>query len=181
MSSYLNDLEAQDPSAPQQLTSCDACKHVREAFSGFTKLFGKSKRLTAVFTLIPMIMMFIFFLYIEYGIQTVYFQGYPYEFERLRQFFNPPLTLLACMTFISGGLSIVSLYFGFQNIIGLCSFVYSSIAYWALVNTLIITFCTYDYLNHDVIGYGFLCSSIVSFVWLFSSAVMDAHRKVMNE
>jgi hypothetical protein len=177
MSSYLNDLEAQQP--PQE--TCDTCKPIRSTFNALTKMLGQSKVLTTVFILIPMVFMFIFLMYFEYGIQTIYFQGYPYQFEQFRKFFSPPVTLVVSMTFIAGGLSLVSVYFGFQNIIGMCSFVYSSIAYWALINTLIIVFCTYDYLNHTTIGYGFLTSSIVSIVWLFSSAVMDAHRKVVNE
>ena len=174
MSSYLNDLEAQTSN------QSDGCKPIRSTFNAITTTIGKSKVLTGLFTLIPMIMMFIFFLYVEYGIETIYFQGYPYEFEQLRQFFNPPLTLLASMTFIAGALSLISLYFGFQNIIGICSFVYSSIAYWAIINTLIIVFCTYNYLNHDTIGIAFACSFSASIVWLFSSAVMDAHMKVIN-
>ena len=178
MSSYLNDLESQQPQAEQ---TCDACKPVRNTFNAVTKMCGQSKLLTTIFILIPMFFMCILLIYFEYGIATFYFQGYPYAFEEFRQFFSPPVTLLVSLTFIAGGLSLVSVYFGFQNVIGICSFVYSAIAYWAFINTLIIVCCTYDYLNHDTIGYGFLVSSIVSVVWLFSSAVMDAHCKVVND
>ena len=150
MSSYLDTFEPQN--SQSEPTSCDACKPIRDAFSGFTKLFGKSKFITSMCILVPMVMMVYFYVYVEYGIQTLYFQGYPYEFDQLRTFFNPPLTLLASMTFVAGGVSLISLYCGFQNIVGVCSFVYSSIAYWALINTLIIVFCTWDYLNHQTIG-----------------------------
>ena len=182
MSSYLNDLEAglvnTTPTNPQQET-CDACKPVRQMFNALTSFFGKSKLFTSIFIMIPMIMMFILVLYFEYGIVSIYFQNTTYDFEEFRKFFSPPVVLLASMTFASGTISLISVYFGFQNVIGMCSFVYSSIAYWAFINTLIIALCTYDYLNHRTIGYGFLASSIVSCVWLFSSAVMDAHRKTL--
>lgn len=183
MSSYLNDLEAglvaTSTTKPQPET-CDMCKHVRQTFNALTSFFGKSKLLTSIFILIPMIMMCILLLYFEYGIVSIYFQNTTYDFDEFRKFFSPPVVLLASMTIVSGAVSLISVYFGFQNVIGMCSFIYSSIAYWALINTLIIALCTYDYLNHQTIGYGFLASSLVSFVWLFSSAVMDAHRVVMN-
>ena len=186
MSSYLNDLEAglvnTSTTKPQvEQETCDMCKPVRNTFNALTSFFGKSKLFTTIFILIPMIMMFILVLYFEYGIVSIYFQNTTYDFEEFRKFFSPPVVLLASMTFASGTISLISVYFGFQNVIGMCSFVYSSIAYWALINTLIIALCTYDYLNHSTIGYGFLASSLVSCVWLFSSAVMDAHRLVMND
>ena len=184
MSSYLHDLETGLVATTTTTTTtkpntetCDMCKPVRNTFNALTNFFAKSKILTSIYILIPMIMMFILLMYFEYGIVSIYFQDTQYDFDEFRKFFSPPVILISSMTFVSGILSLISVYFGFQNVIGMCSFVYSSIAYWALINTLIIVLCTYDYLNHQTIGYGFLASSLVSCVWLFSSAVMDAHRK----
>ena len=141
------------------------------------RFISKSKILTSVLITIPMVFMFILFLYFEYGVHTFYFQGIQYDFQAFRPLLLYPVVLITSLTTITGTVSLVSIYYGFHNVVTVCSYVYSAIAYWLIINTLIITFCTWDYLNHDVIGYAFLWSSIASFIWLFSSAVMDAHSK----
>lgn len=141
------------------------------------RVISKSKVFTSLLITIPMGFMFILFLYFEYGVHNFYFQGIQYDFQEFRPLLLYPVVLITGLTTVSGTVSLVSIYYGFHNIITVCSYVYSAIAYWLIINTLIITFCTWDYLNHDVIGYAFLWSSIASFIWLFSSAVMDAYSK----
>ena len=180
MSSYASDLES-GMDTKETIQTCDACKPVRKTFNAVVKSLGRSKILTSVFVLIPMVFMLILLMYFELGIQNIYFQGHQYDFQPYKSFLSPPVILVSSLTFIAGTFSLLSIYFGFQNITGMCSFVYCAIAYWAIINTLIILFCTWNYLNSNTIGYGFLCSSIASFIWLFSSAVMDAHRKVVSD
>ena len=148
-----------------------------EVCKPITRIISKSKVLTSLLITIPMGFMFILFLYFEYGVHNFYFQGIQYDFQEFRPLLLYPVVLITGLTAIAGTISLVSIYYGFHNIIKICSYVYSAIAYWLIINTLIITFCTWDYLNHDVIGYAFLWSSIASFIWLFSSAVMDAYSK----
>lgn len=141
------------------------------------RFITKSKLLSALFITIPMIIMFILLVYFQYGIKTIYFRGYAYDFSEFRQFFTPPLLLVSSITFVTGTVSLISVYFSFTSIIGLCSYIYSAIAYWLILNTIIISFCSWDYLNHDVIGYIFLWATIASSLWLFASAVMDAYSQ----
>jgi hypothetical protein len=172
---YTNDLET---GLTHNEPSCDVCKPVQNTFTALTEMFSKSKFLTALFTLIPMVFMFSILLYFEYEVQNFYFQGIMYNFQDFRPVLLNPVILITSLTLISGSLALISIYYGFYIIIGFCSYVYSAIAYWLIINTLIIVFCTWDYLNHSVIGYAFLWSSIASFIWLFSSAVMSSHKRV---
>ena len=165
---YTNDLETGLAHEQPEL-----CKPV-------PRVISRSKLLTALFIAIPMIMMFILLLYFEYGIQTIYFRGYPYDFSEFRQFFTPPILLVSSITFVTGTISLTSLYFGLYYIVGVCSYIYSAIAYWLIFNTLIVSFCSWDYLRHDVIGYIFMWATIGSSLWLFSSAVMDAYMRDAN-
>ena len=176
---YTNDLET-GLGATNQEPSCDVCAPVQTTFTALTNMLGKSKLLTALFTLIPMVFMFIVLLYLEYGVQNFYFQNIQYSVQDFRPVLIYPIILITTLTLIAGSISLIAIYYGFHNIIGMCSFVYSAIAYWVIINTLIVAFCTWEYLNHSVIGYAFLWSSIASCVWLFSSAVMNAHRRVAN-
>ena len=162
---YTNDLET---GLAHERT--EVCKPV-------PRVISKSKILTTLFITIPMITVITILLYFEYGIQTIYFRGYPYNFSEFRQFFSPPILLVSSITFITGSISLFSLYFELHYIIGICSYIYTAIAYWAIFNTLIISFCSWGYLDHSVIGYIFMWSSILSSLWLFSSAVMDAYSK----
>ena len=57
---------------------------------------------------------------------------------------------------------------------------YASIAYWAIINILIIVFCMVPYFSGAVIGLLLGWSIPTTFVWLFTSAIMDAHRKNVN-
>ena len=172
---YTNDLET---GLTKNKPSCDLCKPIQTTFNALTEMFGKSKLLTALFTLVPMVFMFTILLYFEYQIQDFYFQGIMYNFQDFRSLLLNPVILITSLTLISGSLALISIRYGFHSIIELCSYIYSAIAYWLIINTLIIVFCTWDYLNHSVIGYSFLWSSIASFIWLFSSAIMSAHRRV---
>ena len=172
---YTNDLET---GLTHNQPSCDLCNPITKTFNALTEMFGKSKLLTALFTTIPMVFMFTILLYFEYGVQNFYFQGVMYNFQDFRSLLLYPVILITSITLIAGSISLVAIYYGFHNLIGMCSFVYSAIAYWVIINTLIVAFCTWQYLDHSVIGYAFLWSSIASFIWLFSSAVMSAHRRV---
>ena len=174
---YTNDLET---GLTHNKPSCDLCKPIQATFNGLIEMLSKSKLLTAFFTLIPMGFMFTILLYFEYQIQVFYFQGIMFNFQDFRPLLLNPVILITSLTLISGSLALISIRYGFHYIIGLCSYVYSAIAYWLIINTLIIVFCTWDYLNHSVIGYAFLWSSIASFIWLFSSAVMSAHARVVG-
>lgn len=170
---YTNDLET------GQEASCDVCAPIQNSFTALTDIFAKSKWLTALFTLIPMVFMFIVLLYLEYGVKNFYFQGIQYSIQEFRPVLVYPVILITSLTLIAGSMSLVAIYYGFYNMIGICSFIYSAIAYWVIINTLIVAFCTWEYLNHSVIGYAFLWSSVASCVWLFSSAVMNAHRRAV--
>jgi len=169
---YTNDLET---GLTQNEPSCELCKPIQDSFTALTEMLAKSKLLTAFFTLIPMVFMLTILLYIEYQIQTFYFQGVIYNFQPYRPILLYPVILITSLTFISGSISLICIYYGFQQIIKLCSYVYSAIAYWLIINTLIIGFCTWEYLNHSGIGYTLLWCSIASFIWLLSSGVMSAH------
>ena len=172
MSSYLNDLES---GIITQEQSCDICKPIRNTFTSLTKTIAKSNVLTALFTLIPMVFMFILLIYVEYGVQNFYFQGIKYNFQEFRPVLFYPVVLITSLTLISGTITLISIYYKMYTLIAFCSYIYSAIAYWGIINTLIIVFCTWDYLDHNVIGYAFLWSSLASFIWLFSSAVMNAY------
>jgi len=173
---YTNDLETGLGAQNEE----PSCAPVQTTFTALTNMLGKSKLLTALFTIIPMVFMFIVLLYLEYGVQNFYFQNIQYSIQEFRPVLVYPIILITSLTLIDGSISLVSIYYGFYNMIRMCSFVYSAIAYWIIINTLIVAFCTWEYLNHSVIGYIFLWSSIASCVWLFSSAVMNAHRRVSN-
>ena len=168
---YFNDLESQNTTTT---TSCTTLLCNR--YNALTQFLGRSKFLTTIFILVPMIFMFTLLMYIEYSIQNIYFQGVQYDFQEYRSLLLYPIIAIASITFISGSVSLVSVYTGFYNLIRFGSFIYSAIGYWIFINTVIIAFCTWEYLNHNVIGYMFLWSSIASIVWLFSSAVMDTYR-----
>ena len=172
---YTNDLET---GLTHNQPSCDLCNPIKNTFNALTEMFGKSKLLTALFTTIPMVFMFTILLYFEYGVQNFYFQGIMHNFQDFRPLLLNPVILITSLTLISGSMALISIRYRFYIVIGFCSYVYSAIAYWLIINTLIIVFCTWEYLNHSVIGYSFLWSSIASFIWLFSSAVMNAHRRV---
>jgi len=171
---YTNDLES---GTTHNEPSCDVCKPVQHTFTALTEMLGRSKLLTALFTLIPMVFMFTILLYFEYRVENFYFQGIIYNFQDFRPLLLNPVILITSITLISGSVALISICYEFYSIIALCSYVYSAIAYWLIINTLIIVFCTWDYFNHSAIGYAFLWSSIASFIWLFSSAVMSAHRR----
>jgi hypothetical protein len=172
---YTNDLET---GLTHNQPSCDLCKPIQATFNGLIEMLSKSKLLTAFFTLVPMVFMFTILLYFEYQIQVFYFQGIMYNFQDFRPVLLNPVILITSLTLISGSLALISIRYGFYNIVVFCSYIYCAIAYWLIINTLIIVFCTWDYLNHSVIGYAFLWSSIASFIWLFSSAVMSVHKRV---
>ena len=125
---YTNDLET---GLAHERT--EVCKPV-------PRVISKSKILTTLFITIPMITVITILLYFEYGIQTIYFRGYPYNFSEFRQFFSPPILLVSSITFITGSISLFSLYFELHYIIGVCSYIYTAIAYWAIFNTLITGF-----------------------------------------
>lgn len=175
---YTNDLETGLATMANQEPSCDMCEPIQSSFTALTNMLGKSKLMTTLFTIIPMIFMFIVLLYLEYGVQNFYFQGILYNFQEFRSVLLYPVILISSLTLIAGSTSLVAIYYGFYNVIGMCSFVYSAIGYWVIINTLIVAFCTWEYLNHSVIGYAFLWSSVASIIWLFCSAVMNAHRRV---
>ena len=168
---YTNDLET------GQESSCNICLPIQNSFTALINMLGKSKLLTALFVFIPMLFMCIILLYLEYGVQNFYFQGIQYNFQELRSVLLYPVILITSLTLLTGSISLVSVYYEIYNIIGFCSIVYTAIGYWIIINTLIIGFCTWEYLNHSVIGYAFLWSSLASFIWIFSSAVMRAHRR----
>lgn len=171
---YTNDLET---GVYHDEPHYNICKPIGNSFTALTDMLGKSKLLTALFTLIPMIFMLTILLYFEYEVQNFYFQGTIYNFQDFRSVLLYPIILITSLTIVSGSISLISIYYGFYNIIGMCSFIYSAIAYWIIINTLIIAFCTWGYLNHTVIGYAFLWSIVASSLWLFSSAVINSHKK----
>ena len=62
---YTNDLETGLATMANQQPSCDMCEPIQSSFTALTNMLGKSKLMTTLFTIIPMIFMFIVLLYLE--------------------------------------------------------------------------------------------------------------------
>ena len=159
---------------------CDACKPFREGFNKMAESLASNKISTTIFTTIPMISMIVALIYFETSFNTIYFNNQPYQITAYKYIILSPVIVVSSLTFIFGALALLAIKFELQNLLGFCSFVYASIAYWAIINILIIIFCMVPYFATTVIGSILAWSIPSSFVWLFTSAIMDAHRVSVN-
>ena len=159
---------------------CDACKPFRDGFNKMAESLASSKISTTIFTILPIISMTIALIYFETSFNNIYFNNQPYQITAYKYIILSPVIVVSSLTFIFGVLALLAIKFELQNLLGFCSFVYASIAYWAIINILIIMFCMFPYFSTTVIGSILAWSIPSAFVWLFTSAIMDAHRKNVN-
>jgi len=161
-------------------SGCDTCKPFREGFNKMAESLASSKVSTTLFTILPMVSMTVALIYFETSFSTIYFNNQQYQITPYKYIILSPVIVVSSLTFIFGFLALLAIRFELQNLLGFCSFVYASIAYWAIINILIIVFCMVPYFATSVVGSILGWSIPSAFVWLFTSAVMDAHRKNVN-
>jgi hypothetical protein len=159
----------------------DACKGCRSCFRSVTHTIAINRILTSVFSTLPMLCMVALLIYFERFWSVIYIQNQTYYIQQWKPILLSPLYFVSTITFIAWILSIVAIKCELQNLLGFCSFVYAAIAYWALINILILFFTAWVYLPIAIIGLVFVWSIIPTLLWLFTSAVMDAHRIQINE
>jgi len=159
---------------------CDCCLPFRNGFNKMAESLASSKISTTIFTAIPMISMIVALIYFETSFNTIYFNNQPYQITAYKYIILSPVIVVSSLTFIFGALALLAIKFELQNLLGFCSFVYASIAYWAIINILIIIFCMVPYFATTVIGSILAWSIPSTFIWLFTSAIMDAHRVSVN-
>jgi hypothetical protein len=159
---------------------CDTCKPFREGFAKMTAAIASSKIFTAVFTAIPILSMIVALIYFETSFNIINFNNVDYEVSRYKYVILSPVIVVSSLTIIFGVAALLAIRFEFQNVLGFSSFVYAAIAYWGMINILIIVFCMIPYFSGSLIGSILAWSSFSAAIWLFSSAVMDAHRKNVN-
>ena len=159
---------------------CDACKPFREGFNKMAESLASNKISTTIFTTIPMISMIVALIYFETSFNNIYFNNVSYQITAYKYIILSPVIVVSSLTFIFGALALLAIKFELQNLLGFCSFVYASIAYWAIINILIIIFCMVPYFATTVIGSILAWSIPSTFIWLFTSAIMDAHRVSVN-
>ena len=162
-------------------SGCDACKPFREVFNSSVKTIASSKLFTSILTTIPIISMIAALIYFETSLNAIVFDNTTYEISTYKYVILSPVIVVSSLTFIFGSAALLAIKFQFQNLLGFSSFVYASIAYWAIINILIITFCMVPYFSMLTIGKVLAWSIISSVIWLFTSAVMDAHRQLVND
>jgi len=119
-------------------------------------------------------------IYFETSFNNIYFNNVSYQITPYKYIILSPVIVVSNLTFVFGNLAFLAIRFELQSLLGFCSFVYASIAYWAIINILIIMFCMVPYFAASVIGSILAWSIPSSFIWLFTSAIMDAHRKNVN-
>ena len=161
-------------------SGCDACKPFREGFNKVAESLAGSKVSTTIFTILPMASMIVALIYFETSFSTIYFNNQSYQITAYKYIILSPVIVVSSLTFVFGSLALLAIKFELQNLLGFCSFVYASIAYWVIINILIIVFCMVPYFAGSLIGSILAWSIPSAFVWLFTSAIMDAHRKNIN-
>jgi len=159
---------------------CDTCKPFREGFAKLTAAVARSKISTAVFTAIPILSMIVALIYFETSFNIINFNNVNYEVSAYKYIILSPVIVVSSLTIIFGFIGLVAIRFEFQNVLGFSSFVYAAIAYWMMINILIIVFCMIPYFSRSLIGSILAWSGFSIALWLFSRAVMDAHRKNVN-
>lgn len=128
-----------------------------------------------------MLCMVALLIYFERFWSVVYIQNQTYYIQQWKSILLSPLYFISAITFVTWILSMVAIKCELQNLLGFCSFVYAAIAYWALINILILFFTAWVYVPISVIGLVFIWAIVPTMLWLFTSAVMDAHRIQINE
>lgn len=157
------------------------CKPVRNAYNQLTSAIGSSKRFTAIIVSIPMITMISGLIYAETTFDIVNFNGVSYSLQAYKNIVLSPVYTITVLTLVSGAAALFGLYWGLQNLVGSASFVYAAIAYWAIVNICIVFVPIWYYFSIHTVS-SILCAIIFcALAWLFTSAVMDAHRVSINK
>ena len=157
------------------------CKPVRNAFSAATSAIASSPRMTGIIVGSPMISVAIGLIYAETSFDMVNFNGVPYSLQAYKNIILSPVYTITVLTLVSGVAALVGLYFSLQNLVGAAAFVYSAIAYWAIVNICIVIVPIWYYFSIHAVG-TILCSIIFcALAWLFTGAVMDSYRVNINK
>ena len=140
-----------------------------------THLAAKSSILTALLTLAPMVAMFIITLFFQYNTTTFNVDDSSY-----RTILLSPIYVIASITWIAGFAALIAMRCKIQYVLRICSFVYAAIAYWCIINILILVFTAWSYLEIAAIGHIFVWSSLVTCIWLLSSSVMNTYGEDMS-
>ena len=159
----------------------DACKGCRSCFRSMTHTIAINRILTGVFVSLPMLCVMALLIYFQQYWTYIDIRNQQYNILQYKSILLSPLYFISTVTFIAGIVALIAIRLELQNLLGFCSFVYAAIAYWALINILIIFFSAWVYLPIYLIGLIFVWSIIPTILWLFTSAVMDAHRVQINE
>jgi len=141
---------------------------------------AKSVILTSLIILTPMVAMFTIALFCEYSISTIIVNNTEYSIQEYRHILLSPIYVIASITWISGFIALVAIRFKVQSFIKICSYVYTAIGYWCILNIIILVFTAWSYLTSATIGHIFLWASPVALIWLFSAAVMNAYAEDMS-
>jgi hypothetical protein len=152
----------------------DVCKGCRNCFKSLTSSLAQNRSTVAVFISLPMLIMVIALIYVETTIST--YMGSVNGMISFRFLAFSPLYVISFLTFITGSLALFALHAELQNLLGFAAFVYAAIGYWCVINLMILFLVGWTYLPLVAVGQFFLWISIPMFCWLFTSAIMDAHR-----
>ena len=139
------------------------------------KTIAKSPLITIILILAPMVSMFAITLFCMYGISTITINEYEYTIQAYRNILLSPIYVITALTWIAGFAGLVAVYFKLKSILRLSSYIYAAIAYWAIINILILIFTAWSYMTISTIGHIFLWSSLTTVIWLYSSAVMNVY------
>ena len=165
----------------QQQQPCDMCKIFRDLFNATTSAIASSPRMTGIIVSIPMISVVIGLIYAETRFDMVNFNGVSYSLQAYKNIILSPIYTITVLTVVSGITSLVGLYFSLQNLVGVAAYVYSAIAYWAIINICIVVVPIWYYFSVHAVGT--ILSSIIfcALAWLFTGAVMDSYRININK
>ena len=163
-------------SSPRMTQTTDSCYICRTSFNSIVQTIGKNSILTGVFVTLPMLCMITILIYVQYGLSTIYFIDQNYPINPYKYILLSPVYFIVGVTLVFGSLAIISIKLQLHNLLAICGFVYAAVAYWAIINILIVVVATWSFMSVAFIGHIFLWGSLSTSVWLFTSAIMEAHR-----
>jgi len=163
-------------SSPRMTQTTDSCYICRTSFNSIVQTIGKNSILTCVFVTLPMLCMITILIYVQYGLSTIYFIDQNYPINPYKYILLSPVYFIVGVTLVFGSLAIISIKLQWHNLLAICGFVYAAVAYWAIINILIVVVATWSFMSVAFIGHIFLWGSLSTSVWLFTSAIMEAHR-----
>ena len=160
-------------------STSDFCKGCRNCYRSLTKSLAINRSVVACFIAAPMVAMVVALIYVETTIAS--YMGSSGGLVTYRFLAFSPLYVISFLTFIFGGLGLFAVHSELQNLLGFCAYVYSAIGNWAVINLMILFLVGWTYLPLYAVGQFILWISVPMFLWLFTSAVMDAHRVLVTE